>query len=213
MFVNFEYFLFGLTANAGLTLLGKIVIGRLRPNFLAVCNPLKDPYVAICGSGKTFLIPGVDFECAPTVNPSELAESRRSFPSGHSSSTFYTMIFLILYINKFWNKRETGLIGQFFQVIFFGFAIFVALSRILDNMHHPTDVLSGTLLGIIVATFTFYYLEVFYRQHNYRSKYELKTRRYQLAESDDFDDSYRMKNQQHVINMPTRAAQEIKYDL
>lgn len=178
LLINFIYFMFGNAVNSIITNIGKITVGRLRPNFLDVCQPDRNPYTTYCSSqlngynGKTYLYPGVDFKCMQS-DPKQVNDSRKSFPSGHSSSTFYAMIFLIFYIHRVWNKRSLGLLPQFFQVCFFGFAVFVAISRVLDNKHHPTDVLAGSLLGILVAVFTSYYLNLFFKKYNYRAKYDL----------------------------------------
>ena len=40
------------------------------------------------------------------------------------------------------------------------YAWYCALTRISDYKHHPTDVLSGALLGIAMAALTFYQAEV-----------------------------------------------------
>ena len=34
-----------------------------------------------------------------------------------------------------------------------GFAMWVAMTRITDHMHHPGDVIGGSLLGIMVQIF------------------------------------------------------------
>lgn len=59
------------------------------------------------------------------------------------------------------------------QVIFLGTAVFVALSRVLDNKHHPTDVLAGSTIGIVISTVTGYYLNLFFKRFAYRNKYDL----------------------------------------
>jgi hypothetical protein len=45
------------------------------------------------------------------------------------------------------------------------------LSRIMDNKHHPTDVLAGSILGSLLALFSFFYLTAFYKKYNFKSKY------------------------------------------
>lgn len=45
-------------------------------------------------------------------------------------------------------------------------AVFVAASRVSDYWHHPTDVLAGSILGIIVAY-------VSYKQQHYKVHYHL----------------------------------------
>lgn len=198
LLINFAAYSFGLLCNLIITLVGKKTIGRLRPNFLSVCKPLVNPYKEFCNThvtGKTFLIPGVHFQCSET-NLNEINESRKSFPSGHSSSSFYAMVFLILYVHKFWNKRNLGLIPQFFQFIMFTTAWYVALSRVTDNKHHPTDVLAGSILGTLIASFTFYYLNIFYRRYNFRLKYDASNndaKKMELVESNDYKNSNDIK--------------------
>ena len=36
------------------------------------------------------------------------------------------------------------------QLSGFGFAFWVAMTRITDNQHHPGDVIAGSLLGIFI---------------------------------------------------------------
>nr|WP_317358054.1 phosphatase PAP2 family protein [uncultured Tyzzerella sp.] len=63
-----------------------------------------------------------------------------SFPSGHSMSSFIGAT-CIYYTNKKWG------------IIAYILALLIALSRVILLVHYPTDVLTGALLGIIVALF------------------------------------------------------------
>jgi phosphatidate phosphatase len=158
LYRNFGSFFFGLALTANLTDLIKVIVGRLRPNFLSVCVPdIADPYILCSQSNKTYLEPGTDFLCtsAHTIN---VADSRKSFPSGHASLSFYSAIFLILFLNKTWNFRLLGLLPRFIQFGFITLASFTSLSRITDNKHHTSDVIAGALLGCVFALLTFYYL-------------------------------------------------------
>lgn len=171
--VNLIGFYFGLLCTLILTIIGKKTIGRLRPNFLSVCQPPADLFTNLCNtavSGNTYLIPEVDFQCN-NPDKADISESRLSFPSGHSSQIFFTGIFLILYINRAWNKRTLGLIPQFVQFMIFAFSFFTAISRVMNNKHHPTDVAAGTAIGVLMAIFSYYYLVVFYRRYNFKSRY------------------------------------------
>jgi membrane-associated phospholipid phosphatase len=171
--INYTHFIIGLLINSNLTLIGKKTAGRLRPNFLDVCKPNTNPY-SICrmNSANTYLRVDVDFKCT-TLKQHEVIESRLSFPSGHASTIFYTVIFLILFIHRTWNKRSISAVAQFIQFSLFGLGIFVGLSRIVDNKHHPTDVLAGTILGTVVALSHFHYLNLFYKRYNYKNKYNM----------------------------------------
>ena len=163
IYINCGCFMFGLVATSILTDLGKVVIGRLRPNFLSVCSPDKNPYLDVCQPGKKYFVqPELDFACT-SGDASGIEDARMSFPSGHASISFYGMVFLILFIKYSWNCRTLGLIPRLVQVAFLVTAAFVALSRVVDNKHHPSDVLAGTILGILVACISFYHLTDYFR--------------------------------------------------
>lgn len=158
LYINCGSFFFGLVATAVLTDFGKVIVGRLRPNFIDVCKPDVNPYTQLCGlNNKTFLIPDIDFQCT-NLDKANVEESRLSFPSGHSSLSFYSMIYLILFINFTWKCRKLGLMPRIVQITLLILAIFTSLSRISDNKHHPTDVLAGACLGIFISFFSFIYL-------------------------------------------------------
>ncbi|RNA16664.1 phosphatidate phosphatase isoform X1 [Brachionus plicatilis] len=169
LYISCGSFFFGLLSTAVITDFGKVVVGRLRPNFIDVCKPDLNPYTHLCKLNKTFLIPEVDFKCT-AENKESVEESRLSFPSGHSSLSFYSMIFLILFVNHTWKCRNFGLLPRMVQISFFMMAFFTALSRIADNKHHPTDVLAGATLGTITSICSFICMT------NYLKKTTAKTR-------------------------------------
>ncbi|KAG8573867.1 hypothetical protein GDO81_008892 [Engystomops pustulosus] len=78
-------FLFGSALGQSLTNAAKLSAGRLRPNFLSVCQPVglncTTDYVE-------------DYTC--TGNPSAVTEARKSFYSGHASFAMYSMLYLSL---------------------------------------------------------------------------------------------------------------------
>jgi diacylglycerol diphosphate phosphatase/phosphatidate phosphatase len=146
--IQLHHALLGLFMSLGfcntLTCLLKLMIGRPRPDFLARCfdNVIPDPI--------PWERPGYP---ACTGDPFVIAEGRRSFPSGHSSISFssmwYLTLFLINYLDTF---DEDGHPWKLFVACLPSCgALFVAGSRVSDYWHHPTDVLAGSLLGILVA--------------------------------------------------------------
>ena len=158
IYINCGLFLFGLFSTGILTDLIKITVGRLRPNFLDVCKPDVDPYKKLCSLGeKYYLEPNIDFKCTSSETL-KVEDSRMSFPSGHSSLAFYSMIYLILYTKNRWKCRTMGFTSKLVQLILLMIATFTALSRIRDNKHHPTDVLCGTIIGILFAVIAYNYL-------------------------------------------------------
>lgn len=180
LYISCGSFFFGLLSTAVITDFGKVIVGRLRPNFIDVCKPEVNPYTHLCKLNRTFLVPDVDFKCTAEDKQS-VEESRLSFPSGHSSLSFYSMIFLILFVNYTWKCRNLGLLPRMVQIVFFVMAFFTALSRIADNKHHPTDVLAGASLGIIISICSFICMT------NYLSRTSAKTR-YSTLSGNHFDE-------------------------
>jgi len=169
LYANIGYFLFGLLFTNLITNVGKLTIGRLRPNFLSVCQPnIQNLYTSDLCRTKTYLIPNIDFKCMQP-NPKEVFDSRKSFPSGHSSLSFFSMVYLALFLSSVWQCRQLGkLLPRTIQLTLITFALFVALSRVSDHKHHPTDVIAGSLIGILCALFTFSYHRRFLNEYNYK---------------------------------------------
>lgn len=74
-----------------------------------------------------------------------------SFPSGHSANAFCAGSWMYMLLDEFFQKRSE-LWFMLLKMIPIFLAIFVAATRITDNMHHVSDVAAGALLGIGVGT-------------------------------------------------------------
>ncbi|KAI3378443.1 hypothetical protein SNEBB_000223 [Seison nebaliae] len=124
-----------------ITAIGKITVGRLRPHFFNRCQPVN----LDCPVNSTKLI--TSYECA-NPNFDEVKETRLSFPSGHASSMFYGMVFLSLYLKDLNRRHRYSSVVLMMQALLLSLATFVALTRYIDHKHHPTDILTGTILGV-----------------------------------------------------------------
>lgn len=78
------------------------------------------------------------FEKLKIENIPILPPDKYSFPSGHTSSSFLFATLLSLFFPTL-------------MIIVFPFAVLVALSRIILNLHYPTDILIGLQIGILTA--------------------------------------------------------------
>lgn len=143
-------FAFGAAVAQLATDIAKYSIGRLRPHFIAVCQPIIDG--APCDEtmeGSKYI---EEFKCsAQGTSDRMLKEMRLSFPSGHSSFTFYTMVYITFYLQSRMTYKGSTLLRHFLQFLLIMMAWFTGLSRISDYKHHWFDVLAGSLLGSIVA--------------------------------------------------------------
>ncbi|MBN3303223.1 PLPP2 phosphatase, partial [Amia calva] len=143
-------FLFGGAVSQSLTEIAKFTIGRLRPNFLAVCAP------EVC---KGYML---EINC--TGHPHNVTESRLSFYSGHSSFGMYCMLFLALYVQARLSAKWARLLRPTIQYFLVAFAVYVGYTRVSDYKHHWSDVLVGLLQGALIAILIVRYVSDFFKQ-------------------------------------------------
>ncbi|XP_012943391.1 phospholipid phosphatase 3 [Aplysia californica] len=136
--------LFGLVMTLLMTEIFKVSAGRLRPCFLSVCNVDADSYN--CSVGYV-----TDYTCTQT-NQALLTDSRKSFLSGHASVAFYNLVFTILYLQHQITEFPRCILPKtLLQVLCLSLASYICVSRVTDNKHHPTDVIAGAGLGVLLA--------------------------------------------------------------
>jgi len=112
----------------------KVVVGELRPDFLARCKPNDQ---GVC-----------------TGNESDILEGRKSFPSLHAAMASAGLVYLSFYIAGKLRPYSNGdglLWRLFVTLISTVLALYIGLTRIADNQHHPVDVLWGFLIGVSFA--------------------------------------------------------------
>ncbi|CAI9754564.1 unnamed protein product [Fraxinus pennsylvanica] len=128
----------------------KDAVGRPRPNFFYRCFP--------DGVGVYDPLDG-DVMC--TGDMKLVKEGYKSFPSGHSSWSFAGLGFLSWYLcGKIKVFDGRGHAAKLCIVLLpYLFATLVAISRVDDYWHHFTDVIAGSVIGILVSSFC--YLQFF----------------------------------------------------
>ncbi|KAL9190617.1 hypothetical protein ACHAXT_000323 [Thalassiosira profunda] len=138
--------LVGIGMSELVTQTSKFYVGRLRPNFYAMC-----------GFDKTLL------QC--TSGDEMEMEARMSFPSGHSSLSFCAMVCVVLFLlgrvglgrniaSMVASGRGKILTAMSFTPLLLSF--WCATSRLVDNWHHPSDIIAGTVLGSVSACISYH---------------------------------------------------------
>lgn len=128
----------------------KYCVGSLRPHFFAVCRPSID--LKNCTNRYTYI---TDYNCTAPENDL-LIDSRKSFPSGHASISWYGMTFLVIYNHLRISRRWRFLRPLFalLQTVALCVATYIGVSRIQDNAHRPVDIIAGAVIGISFAVIT-----------------------------------------------------------
>jgi len=135
-------FIFGFWINTIIMELSKRTVGRLRPHFLAVCEPNLN-----CSNGTYF---HTNYICG---NPNEklIREAQMSFFSGHATMAMYGAVTLIMYLHYKLSGRKLFYLRTILQLILLMYALYVGFSRVADYKHHWTDVVVGFAFGGLVA--------------------------------------------------------------
>lgn len=150
--------LVGIGISEFVTQTAKFYVGRLRPNFYAMC--------------------GFDASTLRCTNGIEMeTEARLSFPSGHSSLSFAGSVCLVLFLlgrcglgrsdrrHSFGGggrsggggdegvamasgRRRMAFAASFAPLLL---SFWCATSRLVDNWHHPSDILAGSIVGTVSA--------------------------------------------------------------
>ena len=155
--------LVGLTEGMATTLLVteilKYEFGRLRPDFADrvqryYCTTQKSADISCKGDE-------VPLDPDPAKADKIFADGRRSFPSGHSATSFLLATYagLVTGGQLVWGDRATASsrpVGMALQASALGLAGFVIWSRVHDGRHNPTDVLAGSLIGVAMANLAYW---------------------------------------------------------
>lgn len=149
----------------------KRYVGYMRPNFYQLCQP---EYSST--SGNTVDEGGGANEplvCNDVLSGDTDVERYQSFPSGHASVAYCGLTLLSLYLRRFFgfaqHQKKSGAVASlvvlpnhlrlrrwfyFVSVLLVQvLAMWIATSRIADQVHFPADVLGGAVLGTGCSVF------------------------------------------------------------
>ncbi|KAH8370911.1 hypothetical protein KR093_005518, partial [Drosophila rubida] len=144
-------FVFGLGIEQLTTDIAKYAIGRLRPHFLTLCEPVL-PNGSNCSDPLNAGRYIEQFSCsALNVSAKMLKDMRLSFPSGHASFACYSMVYLVIYLQRRMHWPRLRMCRHLLQFLLLMFAWYTALSRVSDYKHHWSDVLAGSAIGFTYA--------------------------------------------------------------
>lgn len=138
-------FSFMTLVNVVVMLFFKFAVGRLRPHFIAACQPSVDLSVDRYYSGS-------EYECR-SDSQRLLSNARQSFYSGHASLATGAAFFLVLYVQQHYPRSLTR---ASCQVIVLLVGTYPGITQIQNYWHHLSDVLTGYAAGVTIATAGYY---------------------------------------------------------
>eukprot|EP01056_Protomagalhaensia_sp_Gyna25_P001985 Protomagalhaensia_sp_Gyna_25__1984@NODE_205_length_4411_cov_386_193275_g159_i0_p2_GENE_NODE_205_length_4411_cov_386_193275_g159_i0NODE_205_length_4411_cov_386_193275_g159_i0_p2_ORF_typecomplete_len360_score29_94PAP2/PF01569_21/5_3e29Rhomboid/PF01694_22/0_0073PAP2_3/PF14378_6/0_026_NODE_205_length_4411_cov_386_193275_g159_i026443723 len=147
-----------MTATMLMTDLIKFTYCRPRPDYLSRCIGVEDTYGWLGQhSYRSFAELPPHIPCLTRgaeshgPGPDILHEGRLSFPSGHSSTSASIWGFAAFWL---WSQSSSTIVSlwppgpkSIALASLLLAPVYVAISRTVDNWHHPTDVLAGLVLG------------------------------------------------------------------
>jgi membrane-associated phospholipid phosphatase len=140
-----------LLTGAGLYLIGR-ADGQRRVQALGLHSVESILLASAVGTGIKFTA-GRQRPYADTANPYNFQlwrgfkdDKYRSFPSGHTTAAF-AFASTLTRESQFWWPHATWYVGT----VFYGGASLIGASRIYNNMHWASDVMSGAAIGTIVG--------------------------------------------------------------
>nr|KAG5698317.1 hypothetical protein BaRGS_017019 [Batillaria attramentaria] len=138
-------FLFGGFTLMVLVDVTKVMVGRLRPDFLDRCNV----NLAMCTSPNVTL----DDSACLNTHKMELRTARTSFPSLNAALTSYAAIFVAVYIHGAMRSHSVRILRPFLTLVFVMLAMLSGLAEYARCVSHWTDVVVGHAVGVVIAVY------------------------------------------------------------
>ncbi|XP_063366982.1 putative phosphatidate phosphatase [Cydia amplana] len=147
-YVTIGIFTFGAVVQQVTSETLKHIVGRLRPHFFDVCRPIYNASDPANANGFIQVYSCADPDDSRTK---ELSQLSLSFPSAHASFAMYIAVFYIIYLQLKCKWRGSKLLRHAVQFLVLLAALYVGLSRVVENFHHRDDVAIGFVIGAIAA--------------------------------------------------------------
>ncbi|CAG9127458.1 unnamed protein product [Plutella xylostella] len=141
-------YLFGLLVNLVFVSILKVLVGEPRPHFFDTCGPKE----ADTCEGSEFV---PRYTC---TKQGWVAQSDRSFPSGHTSMAVHAALFVAWYLHRRLTLPSHTLTVRSLQATSVLSGAACAVSRVLDRRHHWRDVLAGAGIAVVGLQFTIFRL-------------------------------------------------------
>lgn len=156
-FLLIGFFAYALLTTGLTTEILKVVISRPRPSAYYLCNYLG--YADAVNSGNytnynLLMKVGQIGSKDNCYDDSMISEAFSSFPSGHTSMSFSSMLSTAIIIRTMLNVKNVFTILGMLSYAPLIISAWIAVTRVQDNKHHEDDVFSGAFIGIVCTVIT-----------------------------------------------------------
>lgn len=154
MFIQLFALTYAIASSALATEIIKKVVSNPRPEFYYLCN--YNGYADAVNSGNYTLYNSIseqykigDYENC--YNKNGLSDAISSFPSGHTSTAFSSLLFTVFVIQNMLELKNIFTIGGMFSYGPLIISTWIAISRVKDTKHHEYDIIGGAIIGSVCA--------------------------------------------------------------
>lgn len=141
------------------TIIMKKIVGRARPSAFYLCN--YKGYADAVDSGDF-----TTYDSLTVANAlgdvshcyGDPTDAFSSFPSGHSSESFVTMVFSTLLLRNLFDVSLRSFMSVE-NLLAFGpvvIAAWICVTRLTDNKHHVDDVMAGAIIGTVCGVLGYF---------------------------------------------------------
>lgn len=135
----------------------KVMTGRHRPCFLYLCDYKGYREAADTGDYSFYnsqtVANAVGSLTYCHASEKDISEAQKSWPSGHAGSSFAAMYYCVLFLRfitgqskgLYWSNK--GLLSGLPMLL----AVWISLTRVQDYRHHVDDILTGGIIGSLIA--------------------------------------------------------------
>lgn len=163
-------------------------MSRPRPEFYYLCN--YKGYADAVDSGNYTLYNSITKVNAPEdyancYDQQMVSEATSSWPSGHSSMSFCSLLVTSIVIREMLNIKNVFTLYGMISFSPLIISLWIAVSRCLDNKHHEDDVLAGAIIGCTVTLIVYDSVQMIIKKVNINLTINYNSD-YHRIESDDY---------------------------
>lgn len=140
----------------------KKLVSSPRPEFYYLCNYNGYTDAVESGNYTMYNLLSVEYKLGDynnCKNNNGLIDAISSFPSGHTSTAFSSLLFSVFVIQRMLGLKNIFSLGGTMSFLPLVAGAWIAITRVQDMKHHDYDIMAGTIIGSICSIISWYTLD------------------------------------------------------